>query len=1019
MPATTSIRILANENNRRGDLFGRLIADLFVALGYEQPRLNVHKSGRELDLVADHRLEPRRAIGECKATASPIGGDDLNKLLGVRQRESSGVPVVAYFVSLAGFTETAIEQEKASGSPLILLDAAAIVRELVDGRILISRERATEVAGQCRATHTGLALDADTELLAHERGWVWTVYYTEGRARTHVVLIHSDGTPLARAVADEVIAADRDCGGALHTLTCLNPEPAREAGDAAALEAARAAWCKYLTNECGYIHLDGLPADAEVGSKRLALENLFVPLHLDVPDAESKQPERKALGDVLASHRRIALLGAPGAGKSTLLKRLAVVYADPSRRAQVDDALPPRKWLPLFMRCRELGRLARGSFADLMQALSQREGIRQHADAFLKLVDGALLEGRVLLLVDGLDEISDPGDRGAFVSTLRATLLAYPAVAIVVTSREAGFRHVASQIGAICLQTSLSPFDDDDVRRLMVAWHREVVGDSERVRADAEALATSIRGNDRIKQLAVNPLLLTTLLLVKRWVGSLPTKRAVLYGKAVEVLFMTWNVEGHKPIPTEEALPQLCYVASTMMLEGIQKISRPRLANAIKAARKELDTELGYATGSVAEFIQRVEERSSLLMMTGHDVENGELVEFFEFRHLTFQEYLTAKAMVEGWHPGRVEGDTLTSVLEPHFGKGAWREVIPLAAAIGGKATDALIAALTTHVQEKVERVAEDAESRGGLGRRAFAFWRPTGPIALLNCLADEVAARPLTIRAAIHALVERGEILLTEPRALALGRSRYGAELNEVALAAFMSGTSFEATAEALAVALVTRRSYKGYADLSTDMLTALRSSDPAVRCGAALVLGKYSWHVPPIADVSFAAALDDAIGAVAGMMESDHAPEVYAAIEAAGALGRRDHPAMAALTAALFRIWSEGQPLSYAAVRALLRPAIHKREPAWAQAFPANVVQSLLRDFDRLPDEAQAVTLVAAWYSRVEADDTLKDRSRSVPKGSLAARSAEDVLEWLHSPPSGPQVEFRPPRGSTPSDD
>jgi hypothetical protein len=73
MEEGTSIRILEKDNNRRGDLFGRLMADLFVALGYEQPRLNIHKSGRELDLAAEHRLETRRAIAECKATADPRG----------------------------------------------------------------------------------------------------------------------------------------------------------------------------------------------------------------------------------------------------------------------------------------------------------------------------------------------------------------------------------------------------------------------------------------------------------------------------------------------------------------------------------------------------------------------------------------------------------------------------------------------------------------------------------------------------------------------------------------------------------------------------------------------------------------------------------------------------------------------------------------------------------------------------------------------------------------------------------
>ncbi len=74
----TPVRILEVDNNRRGDLFGRLMADLFISLGFDQPRLNIHKSGRELDLTGDHRLEPRRAIAECKATSEATGGGDVS-----------------------------------------------------------------------------------------------------------------------------------------------------------------------------------------------------------------------------------------------------------------------------------------------------------------------------------------------------------------------------------------------------------------------------------------------------------------------------------------------------------------------------------------------------------------------------------------------------------------------------------------------------------------------------------------------------------------------------------------------------------------------------------------------------------------------------------------------------------------------------------------------------------------------------------------------------------------------------
>jgi len=260
----------------------------------------------------------------------------------------------------------------------------------------------------------------------------------------------------------------------------------------------------------------------------------------------------------------------------------------------VDDRLPEHAWLPLFFRCRDLRTLARASFGELLIALSEREPVRNLADSFLSLVNEALSAGRALLLVDGLDEISDPGDRAAFVCTMRTALRAHPGTGMIVTSREAGFRHIAAHLAPVCVAATLSPFTVEDIKRLTVAWHVEVVGDTEKVRSDAVNLAHTISRNDRILRLAINPLLLTTLLLVKRWVGSLPTRRVVLYGKAVELLLMTWNTEGHEPIPEEEALPQLCYVASAMMMFGIERISRPRLASIVQEARNALPTELGY-----------------------------------------------------------------------------------------------------------------------------------------------------------------------------------------------------------------------------------------------------------------------------------------------------------------------------------------------------------------------------------------------------------------------------------------
>lgn len=159
MNDSSSIRLLASANNERGDIFTRLTKDLFFALGYDNLRLDVRKSGRELDLQGEHRFESRRVVGECKAHAVKMGGDELNKFFGALARERNKcapTPVAGYLVSLSGFTETAIEQEIETGDDRAnLLDAQKVIEELKRCRVIVGHTDAAERAGHC-AQHAGL-----------------------------------------------------------------------------------------------------------------------------------------------------------------------------------------------------------------------------------------------------------------------------------------------------------------------------------------------------------------------------------------------------------------------------------------------------------------------------------------------------------------------------------------------------------------------------------------------------------------------------------------------------------------------------------------------------------------------------------------------------------------------------------------------------------------------------------------------------------------------------------------------
>lgn len=767
------IRLLEPDSNKRGDLFGRLMQDYFHALGYHNFRLEIPKSGREIDLRGFHRVEDRKAIAECKAVAAPVGGADVNKFVGAlsAEQQDGTSTTVGYFVSLGGFTSAAREQEDDLPTRrCILVDGADVEGELITGHIVVSREAAVEQSARCAAlSPLDLQLYGSPELLGYDAGWVWCIRYAAAGTVTGFACVHADGHVLGATAARQVIDADASVGGDLHELDYLCPDPEPSDASEAAAAAAKAAYVAYLASDYGEITVDGLPADQEVGSKRISLEHLFVPLHLERarPDAtltetegvdaaarkdaelsesnsdeaETESSERLSVGAALASSHRLAVLGPPGSGKTTLLKRLAVAYGIPERRGDVADDLPDHPWLPLVVRCRQLGARVTEPVVEILRDIPRWAEISNHAEGFNSLVDGALRDGTGLLLIDGLDEIGDDAARIAFVRQLRTFLATYPKVGVIATSREAGFRVVAGALADVCARYRLAEFDQSDITQLTLAWFRLVVGDSQGVEDDARTLAEQIVETDRVRQLAVNPLLLTTLLLVRRWVGEVPRKRSILYAKAIEVLLMTWNVEGHDPIDLEEAVPQLAYVAYAMTANDQQTVSAVELRQLLLRARESLPEVLGYARTPPNAFIDRIEQRSSLLSLSGHALEAGTVVPVYEFKHLTFQEYLTAVACVEGFY-GTGGESSLTELLGPRLSDSDWREIVPLTAVLAGRRAAPLVELLVDSV-EKVTEV-----------RGAPKTFLPT--VMLAQALADEAQLPPSLVDRASAALAVR-----------------------------------------------------------------------------------------------------------------------------------------------------------------------------------------------------------------------------------------------------------------------
>ncbi|MGA5339497.1 NACHT domain-containing protein [Streptomyces griseoincarnatus] len=738
------ILVVASAENGHGDLFNERMKDLVHALGYEVTRTNIHKSGRELDIVAHHTLEARRAIAECKAKKEKIGGGDINKFVGAIDAErQDGESISGYFVSVSGFTDSALEQESAIGRHRVtLLGPREIQDQLQRGRVVVSRTVAAYKAGLLR---NAWGIDEEADLLAHESGWLWVIYFQHAGERKGYTLIHADGSFPSQQMGQHISAQlQREMTSSLIYVEGI-PELSEED-----VTAVRDSYFEFIAAEYGEFTLEGFPVDQQLGSKSIPLEELYVPQFLESteePDDSTEEGdpntlrrERHPLRDILENHRAITVLGAPGSGKSTLIKRLATSYSDTQRRGRISDSLPDKNWIPLVLKCREVRTNHEASIIELLEDIPRKAEIPAGAKAFSKLISQALREGIALVLIDGLDEFSDTAGRVNLLRRLKTFMSRYPLCTVLVTSREAGFREVAGFVSERFAQYRVSELNNDEIAALTLSWHKQAYGRSDSVMDRATILAERIIQTDRVRRLAVNPLLLTTLLLVQRWVGDLPRKRSVLYEKAIELLLMTWNVEGYDPLDLDEAKPHLAYLAHAMTRSGKQQVSQDEMLSFFQEARADLPEVLAYCKLSPRDLLKRIELRSSLVSQVGHEIHNGKIQPTYEFKHLTFQEYLTATAIAQGWHKDAPAYGCDLDEVKQYVQNPQWHEVIALYGVLSGRRGKLLIDFLCDVAENLIDSMPE-SEDLTPFNDHISQLMDTV--YLIFQCLEDEVQAPP------------------------------------------------------------------------------------------------------------------------------------------------------------------------------------------------------------------------------------------------------------------------------------
>ncbi len=424
--------------------------------------------------------------------------------------------------------------------------------------------------------------------------------------------------------------------------------------------------------------------------------------------------------DEALRHRLLAVVGDPGSGKSTFVNyvahRLCTALLAPASSAAIETipglaGRPFPALIPLahlwqhIEAARQQGKgpltvHAPSWFAHYLAAECAGKEIELKEEFFRARLKG----GPALLLLDGLDEAPSAHSRAELVLLIREAAQAYEGCRFVVTTRPAAYVDDAVLPGF--LEAQIDELEKQAIDAFLRRWCDRLLSSSPtEVEPYFEELRAAVGGTPEIRRMARNPVMLTALAVVHRQEKQLPEQRADLYESIVDWLAKARKLKQGRPLP-ERCIGLLQTLALAMQdhPKGRQRqVTRDWAARAIAPAFREIPKE--DRVERAERFLQEEELDSGLVVGRGE----REL----QFWHLTFQEYLAARALA-------VRDDRRREFLSgAQLYQPEWREVALLLAGVlyhrGQEGVDAMVATILDRLGKRPS-LADQARVAGLLG---------------------------------------------------------------------------------------------------------------------------------------------------------------------------------------------------------------------------------------------------------------------------------------------------------------
>lgn len=418
---------------------------------------------------------------------------------------------------------------------------------------------------------------------------------------------------------------------------------------------------KSIARQFEYVDISGYSPKINTLQVKVSLNDLYVYqlLGCDINNQQYFLP----ISHLLVSERKAVVLGNPGAGKSTLLKWF--MFDICTHREQYSTEIP------VYIKCAIYAKKMMAEQIDLSSYILNDLNLKNQ-----NIYREAILNGYLVVLLDGLDEIGDISLRHDVVNNINLFVAQNPRCRVIVTSRKIGYNE--TRLDSHFNHYELLPFNGNQIDDFIKNWYRAVECnnyDEENVKC----LIRNIRENGSVYELAKTPLLLMVICLIQYQGISLPENRIELYDIATATLLENWVKKrsgyGKEYISKRLLIGLLSPIAFYMQGnsdDGIITETDFREKITQVYSKKEYNKGVIEIEKEVDSLINYIKAEAGFLREVGVD-ERG--VGQFSFIHLTFQEYFAAIRMASKWQMGMEQGELEEYVLDPH-----WSEVMILTA---------------------------------------------------------------------------------------------------------------------------------------------------------------------------------------------------------------------------------------------------------------------------------------------------------------------------------------------------